>query len=72
MVMEKSYKGKICPKSWNFVISYGSLPILPSNCTKFTCFFATTEKLSNDVESLYFPMFSNSGVNKSEMCSLEA
>ena len=42
-------------KSWIFVISHRILQIL----TKFVCFLVTTKKLSSNLESLHFPMFSS-------------
>ena len=59
MVMEKSWKShrtwKICQKSWNFVVSHGILPILPQN---YSIFLVNSKKLSSDLESPHFPMFS--------------
>ena len=56
VVLKKSWKIQIWPKvmefwdqSWNF-----TNPPPPPNCTNF----ATTKKLSINVESLHFPMFS--------------
>ena len=39
------------------------LPILPPNCTKFIFFWVNSKKLSSDLESLHFPMFSQNAVN---------
>ena len=47
----------VMEKSSNFDISHGILPILPLNCTKYEMFFATTKKLSINVESLHFLTF---------------
>ena len=58
-VMEKSGNMKNWPKIMEFFgISHGILPILLLNCTKVCIFFATTKKLSIDVDCQHFPTFS--------------
>ena len=57
VVMKESMNIKNGPKVMEFGISHGILPILPLNCTKFV-FFVTTKKLSYDLESLHFLMYS--------------
>ena len=54
MVMEKSWNMKIWPKVMEFCYQIVNFTYLPLNCTKFVCFFATTKKLSINVESLGF------------------
>ena len=58
MKMEKSLNMKIWPKVMEFCYQIVNFTYLPLNCTKFVCFFATTKKLSINVESLLFPRFS--------------
>ena len=59
MVKEMSWKSHgTCKIGQNVVVSHEILPILARKCTKFVCFFATSKKLSIDVESLRFPTYS--------------
>ena len=56
MVMEKSWHMKNDKKSWHFVISHGTLPILPlqSAITTFVPFFADIRTLSISPESPHY------------------
>ena len=74
MVMEKSWNMKICPKvmefcyqSSNFVISHQIFTNFAPELHQICTFFATTKKLSINVESLHFQTISA----KHRKCKIE-
>ena len=59
MVMEKSWNMKDLPKVTEFCDqSWNLTNFTPPNCAKFVFFLVTTKKLSSDLDSPHFPMFS--------------